>query len=140
MEEKLPMVDLKCILLKQLPSHLLVQYILSLMLPTLVMILSTYTHHAYTPTYRWSCNTQAVSGFAKDWIEPIVDKFKLPVGIGELIGSCSTSRHCLQTFLPYSFDSLIKNKNRMMETQLCLAAVVEALFVSLAGWQLLISE
>lgn len=38
---------------------------------------------------RWSCNTQAVSGFAKDWIEPIVDKFKLPVGIGELIGSCS---------------------------------------------------
>lgn len=39
---------------------------------------------------RWSCNTQTVSGFAKDWIEPIVDKFKLPVGIGELIGSCST--------------------------------------------------
>ena len=38
------------------------------------------------------------------------------------------------------FDSLIKNKNRMMETQLCLAAVVEALFVSLTGWQLLISE
>ena len=57
---------------------------------------------------RWSCNTQAVSGFAKDWIEPIVDKFKLPVGIGELIGSCSTSGHCLQTFFSYSFDSLVK--------------------------------
>ena len=42
-------------------------------------------HISTLHTHRWSCNTQAVSNFAKDWIEPIVDKFKLPVGIGELI-------------------------------------------------------
>ena len=74
-----------CILFKQLSPHLRVYstYTLSLLLHTLTIILSTYQHHAYT--HRWSCNTQAVSNFAKDWIEPIVDKFKLPVGIGELI-------------------------------------------------------
>ena len=74
-----------CVLFKQLSPHLRVYstYTLSLLLHTLTMILSTCQHHAYT--HRWSCNTQAVSNFAKDWIEPIVDKFKLPVGIGELI-------------------------------------------------------
>ena len=50
---------------------------------------STWSLHMLLFTYnvypRWSCCMSTVEQFCKDWIEPIINDFKLPVGVGKFL-------------------------------------------------------